>query len=94
MAAFDMKMDNERERQQQLIKEKDDVAVRGKAEFDRIAAENDRHTVQINEEFERTLADIEAQRAQKHQLKEQFNEWEVKVGRELAFDVRKPEYEV
>jgi WD40 repeat protein len=97
MLRFEMNMANEQEQQEQLKKEKEEAAIRGQEEYDRVVAENNRHTEQITLEFEQTLADLEQQRtavgAEKDALKEEFNQWEVAIGRELAFEIGKREYE-
>ena len=97
MNRFEMNMANEQEQQEQLGREKEEAAIKGQEEYDRIIEENQRNTEQITTEFEQNLADLEAQRqqvaAEKKALKEEFNEWEVEIGRDLAFEIGKREYE-
>jgi WD40 repeat protein len=97
VARFEMNMENEQEQQAMLKQEKEDAAERGRKEYERVVTENNDHTEQVTVEFEQALAALEKERAEvgmeKHGLKQEFNEWEVRIGRELAFEIGKREYE-
>ena len=97
MTRFEMNMANEQEQQEQLGKEKEEAAVRGQQEYDQMMEENRQNTEQITRDFERNLEDLESSRqqvaAEKKALKEDFNEWEVGIGRDLAFEIGKREFE-
>jgi hypothetical protein len=94
---FQANMAIEQEQQELLKEEKEQAIARGQQEYERLVAENNRHTEQVTLEFEQTLAELERQRSQvaqeKQDLKVEFNEWEVKIGRELAFEIGRREYE-
>jgi hypothetical protein len=94
---FEMNMANEQEQQELLKKEKDEAVVRGQQEYDQIVTQNDQHTEHVTLEFEQALENLEKQRQEvaqeKHGLKEEFNGWEVKISRDLAFEIGRREYE-
>jgi hypothetical protein len=96
-ARFEMNIANEQEQQEVLKREKEEAALRGEEEYNRLVAENDLHAHQFTEECDQAIAKMEQQRAEvraeKHQIKVEFNDWEVRLGRELAFEIGKREYE-
>jgi hypothetical protein len=82
-----MNIENEQEQQKVLKREKEDAALRGEEEYNQVIAENDRHANQFTQECDQAITKMEQQcaevRAGKHRIKVKFNEWEVRIGREL-----------
>ncbi|OHS96012.1 hypothetical protein TRFO_10184 [Tritrichomonas foetus] len=94
---FEMNIQNEKEQQEMLKKEIEETNVRGEQALKELQEKNKQNAEQIEIDFQNNLADLESQEKQikkeKQQLKEEFNEWEVKMERELAFEIGKREFE-
>lgn len=94
---FEMNMQNEKEQQEMLQKEIEETNIRGEEALKALQEKNEQNTKQIDEEFQKNLRDLEEEekrvKAENLQIEQEFDEWEVKMERELAFEIGKREFE-
>lgn len=94
---FKMSIENEREQQEQLRKEIEEVTQEWDKRHSELVAENNRKRDQMVIDNDREIEELNRQTAlvieEKKKMIAEFDEWEVQQGSELAFEIGKREFE-
>lgn len=94
---FEMNIQNEKEQQEMLRKEIEEANIKGNEALKALQEKNKQDAEQIERDFKKNLEDLEMEekriKAEKKQIKQEFNEWEVQMERDLSFEIGKREFE-
>jgi hypothetical protein len=95
---FKMNIENEHEQQENLRREIESSHVEGQKHFDGVLAENNTKQHQIEKEFEDRMnnirVELESLKGERNSFEEEFNQWDVSIGRQLLFEVEKRTFEL